>query len=83
MIFPVRVWRVLRLDASVYREVARDGAATRQAFFIYVLPAILDTMAALFDPGAPTPTTDFGFAMLIVPVVALSGHPACNGSACA
>ena len=70
MRFPGRIWRVLRLDASVYREVARDGATTRQAFLIYVLPAIVLAMAALSDPEAP-PITDFGVAVLLVPVLAI------------
>ena len=69
--FVKRTWRVLRLDASVYREVARDGAATRQAFLIYVLPALVVAMAALSDPAAPTPITDFGFAVLLVPLLAM------------
>lgn len=69
--FVGRIWWVIRIDASVYREVARDGAATRQAVLIYVLPAIVVTMAALSDPEAPTPITDFGIALLLVPVVAI------------
>lgn len=60
MRFPGRIWRVLRLDASVYREVARDGAATRQAIFIYVLPALVAGVAGFFSSEEEAPFTKFG-----------------------
>ncbi len=67
MKFPGRIWRVLRLDPSVYREVARDGAATRQAVLIYVLPALVAGVAGFFNPEQVAPFTEFGFVVLWAP----------------
>jgi len=58
---------VLRLDASVYREVAGDGAATRQAVVIYVFPALVAGLAGFFSPEEEAPFTKFGFAVLWAP----------------
>ena len=67
MRFPGRIWRVLRLDGSVYREVARDCAATRQAILIYVLPALFAGVAGFFSSDEEAPFTRFGFAVLWAP----------------
>ena len=67
-----RIWRVLRLDASVYREVAKDNDATRQAILIYLLPALLVAVATFFVPEERTPITGFGITVLLVPVLAVS-----------
>jgi hypothetical protein len=67
MTFPGRIWRVLRLDASVYREVAGDGAATRQAVLIYVFPGLAAGLAGFFNPAEAAPLTRFGFAVLWAP----------------
>ncbi len=72
MTFPGRIWRVVWLDVSVYREVAQDGSATQQAVFIYVFPALVAGLVGFLSTKEAAPFTNLGYAVLWAPAALVS-----------
>jgi uncharacterized membrane protein YvlD (DUF360 family) len=51
----VRARRVLRMDRSLFREVADDPLATGQALFIFIVLALVSGVVGVFNPNQPGP----------------------------
>jgi hypothetical protein len=63
-----RLMRVLRFDASVFREVASDASATSQAIVVVVLAAVLSGLGAFGQIG----TIDI-LAVIVLVVLGIVG----------
>jgi hypothetical protein len=71
-----RLMRVLRFDASVYREVAADQGAMGQAALIVIVAAILSALGGLFTFEEVTAGIVFAVIAIVASVVGFAIYAA-------